>query len=131
MALPKNPAHIRLTLINVGTSGRPANEDNVKDVEASISAFLEKASTSLENPTLIPIVVKYFVDALLLFVTDEGRYMMHIKVGTDDCPATGADIEAVKDKIQKVIDDKQLPMDIWVTHHGVEVSIVSMFPIIK
>jgi len=51
-----------------------------------------------------------------------GKFI-HIKVGNEKKPATDDDIASVEEKINDVIEANGLSCIVFVTHHGVEVSV--------
>ena len=115
-----------LTLVVVGSSQLPVSPVELERDEKDFIDFVKA-----QNLPIVPLVVAYPCKMELFSNLQNGdrssekTFTMHVKVGNDDRPASTEDIEDVRQKIERVIEENGLPIAAFVSHH---VTSIEMFP---
>jgi hypothetical protein len=52
-----------------------------------------------------------------------GKFLL-VRVGTNDRPATSEDISEIKNKLEELLEEKNIECTLFVTHHAISIDII-------
>lgn len=92
-------------------------EDKVKKNPGELKTNKEERKSPSKEET------SYLGDNTEVKFDIEGKFIL-VRVGSEDRPAGGEDIEEVENKLTKLLDDNKINCAVLVTHHAVAVDLI-------
>jgi hypothetical protein len=107
-----------LFVVYVGTLDFPASPEEVKEVEAKVLSCVRDCDIPVVLP--FPCSVSMFQPRF----TEDGKEtrLIHAKVGCPDWMVSEEDVECVKVKLEKAIEDNGLSITVLATRFNVEID---------